>query len=190
MIMAGFHIIENNGFHMSKDDGQIVSQKLNWLDLSFPVFSHNDWLWEHVSFFYVVNKDLVGDFIIQNSSNVENFSIIGHKGCCCKVVDFVVDVWLVGVLSAVNIFAKSSRSAFGNVGGVCRILSVNEEEFIAHPLELLFSEESVLEQWWFLVPMNESVILLQNPIRRKLQSFVINFLSDSVSNVGTWNVSV
>ena len=160
MIMASFHIIENDSFHMSKNDSQIMSQKLNWLNLSFPVFSHNDWLWEHVSFSNVVNKDFIGEFFEQNSCKVKILSIIGHESGCCKIINFVVDMRLMWVLSAVNIFAESCRSAFRNVSGVGWILSVNKEEFIAHPFELLFSEESVLEQWWFLIPVNESVILL------------------------------
>lgn len=154
MIMTSFHIIENDSFHVSKNNGQIVSQKFNWLNFSFPVFSHNDWLWEHISFSDVVNKNFVGELFEQNSCNVENFSVIWHESSCCEVVDFVVDVWLMWILSAVNIFAESCRSAFRNVSGVGWILSINKEEFIAHPLKLLFSEESVLEQWWFLIPMN------------------------------------
>ena len=46
------------------------------------------------------------------------------------------------------------------MSGIGDILGINEEELITHVLELLFSEESILEQRWFFIPVNKSVILL------------------------------
>lgn len=54
-------------------------------------------------------------------------------------------MWHVGILSAIYVLAEGCGSAFGHVGGVGDVLSVNEEEFVSHVLVLLFSEESVFE---------------------------------------------
>lgn len=53
---------------MSEDYSQIVSQKLYRLNFSLPIFSHNDWFWEHVSFVYVINEHLVGEFFIKDGN--------------------------------------------------------------------------------------------------------------------------
>ena len=92
------------------------------------------------------------------------FSISGQKCSGSQVINFVVDEWEFRVLSAVNVLRKWSSSAFSNVSGVSEILGINEEELIVHVFELLLSQESVFKHRWLLIPVNEGIILLVNPM--------------------------
>lgn len=65
-----------------------------------------------------------------------------------------------GVGLTVDVLWEHGGFASGEVSGVSRVLGVDKEVLVALEFELFFSQEGVFEQWWVLIPMNESVILL------------------------------
>lgn len=68
------------------------------------------------------------------------------------------------VLATVDVLAEGSGSALGHVCGVGHILRIDEEELITHILILLLPQERVFQQRRLLIPMNQRIILLQNPM--------------------------
>lgn len=111
VVIALFHVIEDDGFHMSQDNNQIMSQELNGLDLSFPILTQNDGLREHLPSVNVVNEDFIGELLVQNSDQVKNSAVVWQEGSGSQIIDLVVDVREVRVFLAVNILRILHSSA-------------------------------------------------------------------------------
>lgn len=108
MVMASLHIEKDDSFNVSENNGQIMSQKLDRLNSALPFFSENNGLREHIFFGDIINKNLVGEFFIQDGSQMKNFSIIGEKSGGCEIIKFVVDVRHMRILPAVYVPAEAS----------------------------------------------------------------------------------
>lgn len=66
VIMANLHVIKDNGFDMSQDNSQIMTQKLNRLDFSLPASCMNNGFGEHFFFPHVVNHNAVGEVFVKD----------------------------------------------------------------------------------------------------------------------------
>lgn len=94
---------------------------------------------------YIVDKDLIREFFVEDSDNVKPLAVVGQKGRCSQVVDFIIQVRLIRVCPTEYLLGELGRFAFSDVGGVGGILGIDEEILIAHIFELFFSQEGVFE---------------------------------------------
>jgi hypothetical protein len=74
------HVVKDDSLDVPEDDGQVVTEELDGLNLSLELGArHDDGLGKQVPFVYVINEDFIRELLIKYSSQVEVLSVVGQE---------------------------------------------------------------------------------------------------------------
>lgn len=120
----------------------------------------------------MVHEYFIGEFIIDNGSQVDISTLIVMISVDCEVSYSVADVWMFVGFETVDFLGIGNSSTSAEMSNIAGVLSVNVDFSVVKRIELLCPNEGVcIGCGLFFVPRNDSIILLENIVDRSIGSF-------------------
>lgn len=136
----------------------------------------------------LVNEYLVWELVEDNSCHMDVFATVVVESIGCEVHDSEVYMRKRAVVLAGYIWMEWNGCAFNEVSKIWCILHIDKQIIFSNTIILLLPQKSNIMKRWRSIPMNQGIILMQDPIIRSFP--FINSLLHTICNISPNNISI